>query len=198
MASDRLFNNLRERNAPWKQVRGGGLGLCPVSVMGRYLTSISVRESPFPSLERFWNASGVKRRRRIRTGLGPRAMKANVVIVCEALECARPPLHFSFQPNSTPVAQAQPSEQPPDCRAPHALRPAASLHFVHSTLGCGDAGLVLAGISGHLPCPAANSLEQDCASGFSFTLPASALSTLLIACLRAAGLVPHGRGGARM
>lgn len=56
---------------------------------------------------------------------------------------------------------------------PHTPLPAAaSLHFVLSTLGCGDAGLVLAGISGHLPCPAANSLEQDCTSGFSFTLPA--------------------------
>lgn len=129
-------------------------------------------------LERFWGKEEEKNQDRP----GPTCDESQRGDSVEALECARPPLHFSFQPNSTPVAQVQPSEQPPDCPAPHALPPAASLHFVLSTLGCGDAGLVLAGISGHLPRPAVNSLEQDCASGFSFTLPAFC-SLHLVNCL---------------
>lgn len=151
--------------------------MCPVSVTGRYLTSISVRESPFPSLEKFWNASGVKRRRRIRTGLGPRAMKASVVILWKHWSVlGLPSISLSSQTRH-PWLRFSPQNSPLT-----ALPPAASLHFVLSTLGCGDAGLVLAGISGHLPRPAVNSLEQDCASGFSFTLPAFC-SLHLVNCL---------------
>ena len=81
------------------------------------------------------------------------------------------------------TAQAQPSKQPPDCSAPHAPAPCSfpALCTLHTWLW-GMRGLVLAGISGHLPCPAANSLEQDCASGFSFTLPALC-SLHLVNCL---------------
>lgn len=81
LAFDRPANILREKNAPWNQERRGGLGLCPVSGKGRHLTSISVRYSPFPSLERFWKVSKEEERNQDRS----REIKANMATLCKAL-----------------------------------------------------------------------------------------------------------------